>query len=206
MSKISYSKKENFSNFHHINHPIFREVLKYFKINERGIEITSTAEMQGKGSGLGSSGSFTVCLINLISKFKKIKMSKKEIAELACVIEKEKCKKHCGKQDQYQAAFGGLNQIYFLNDGTVKINKINIKNARLKKFEDNLILFDTGIRRNSVNILNRMKVKSIDFSKMYDLLKDFGDAKLARDLLHCGTDIQERLANEFFNTIKGNNK
>ena len=203
MSKISYSKKENFSNFHHINHPIFREVLKYFKINERGIEITSTAEMQGKGSGLGSSGSFTVCLINLISKFKKIKMSKKEIAELACVIEKEKCKKHCGKQDQYQAAFGGLNQIYFLNDGTVKINKINIKNARLKKFEDNLILFDTGIRRNSVNILNRMKGKSIDFSKMYDLLKDFKYELLNGDLDNCGRILSEgwQIKKRFTNNI-----
>ena len=88
-SKISYSKKENYKNVDHIKHPIFREVLKYFKINDRGIEITSTADLQGKGSGLGSSGSFTVGLINLISQFKKIKMSKKETAHLAWV---------CGEQ------------------------------------------------------------------------------------------------------------
>jgi len=190
-SKISYSKKETFTNINYINHPIFREVLKYFKIYDKGIEITSTADIQGKGSGLGSSGSFTVCLINLILEFKKIKMNKEKIAELAWIIEKEKCRKHCGKQDQYQAAYGGLNQIYFLESGAVKVNKINIDNIRLKKFKDNLILFDTGIRRNSVNILSRMKGKLIDFSKMYDLLKDFKYELLKGDIDNCGRILAE---------------
>jgi D-glycero-alpha-D-manno-heptose-7-phosphate kinase len=203
ISKISYSKKETFVSFNHINHPIFREVLKYFKINDSGIEITSIADIQGRGSGLGSSGSFTVCLINLISEFKKIKMSKKEIAELAWIIEKEKCRKHCGKQDQYQAAYGGLNQIYFLKNGTVKVNRINIDTIRLKKFKDNLILFDTGIRRNSVNILNRMKNKLIDFSKMHDLLKDFKYELLNGDLDNCGRILDEswQIKKKFTNNI-----
>ena len=202
-SKISYSKKETYENVNHIKHPIFKEVLKYFKINDAGIEITSTADIQGKGSGLGSSGSFTVGLINLISQFKKIKMSKKEIAHLAWVIEAEKCRKHCGKQDQYQASYGGLNQIYFLRNGTVKVNKININNMRLKKFENNLILFDTGIRRNSLNILKRMKNKIIDFSKMYNLLKDFKYELLNGDLDNCGRILSEswQIKKKFTNNI-----
>ena len=191
ISKISYSKKETFTNINHINHPLFREVLKHFKIYDKGIEITSTADIQGKGSGLGSSGSFTVCLINLILEFKKIKMNKEKIAELAWIIENEKCRKHCGKQDQYQAAYGGLNQIYFLESGAVKVNKINIDNIRLKKFKDNLILFDTGIRRNSANILSRMKGKLIDFSKMYDLLKNFKYELLKGDIDNCGRILAE---------------
>ena len=64
-SKISYSKKETFTNINHINYPIFGEVLKHFKIYDKGIEITSTADIQGKVSGLWSSGSFIVCLMNL---------------------------------------------------------------------------------------------------------------------------------------------
>jgi D-glycero-alpha-D-manno-heptose-7-phosphate kinase len=78
-----------------------------------------------------------------------------------------------------------------LESGAVKVNKINIDNIRLKKFKDNLILFDTGIRRNSVNILNRMKGKLIDFSKMYELLKDFKYELLKGDIDNCGRILAE---------------
>ena len=78
-----------------------------------------------------------------------------------------------------------------MKSDAVKVNRINIDNIRLKKFKDNLILFDTGIRVNSVNILNRMKGKLIDFSKMYELLKDFKYELLKGDIDNCGRILAE---------------
>ena len=110
---LKYSKFEEVTNIKNIKHPIFRETLKYLKI-KTPVNISSHADIPA-GTGLGSSGSFTVSLIHALSKLNelKIKLSKTQLAETACKIEINILREPVGKQDQYTAAFGGINEYYF---------------------------------------------------------------------------------------------
>ena len=103
--RINYSKTEQVNNVKDITHPLVRESLSLLEI-KGGIEITSTADIPSKGSGLGSSSSYTVGLINALHTFKKESISKENLAQIACQIELEKCNEPIGKQDQYAAAYG----------------------------------------------------------------------------------------------------
>ena len=110
--RFSYSKTENVNNTKDLKHEMLRETFNYFKI-KNGLEINSVGDIPSSGSGLGSSSSFLVGLINCINKLKKLNLSKKKIAEIACHIEIKILKKPIGMQDQYIAAFGGFNHITF---------------------------------------------------------------------------------------------
>ena len=187
--KLSYSKKENVSTINQINHPIFRECLKYFKIY-KGIELSSVADIHSRGSGLGSSSSFTVCLIKVLNKFLNIKMKDIEIANLASEIEIKKCKKFIGKQDQFQAAFGGFNQFNFNSDGSVSVNKIKINKKRFDLFKKKLVIYSTGKFRKADKILKHIPINSAkikkNFNELTSLVKDFKYELLHGDLNNCG--------------------
>ena len=109
---INYSLREKVDKINKIKHSIVRETLKYFKIINP-IEIHVAADITSRGSGLGSSGTFSVGLINLLAKYKKVNLNKQKLAEIAYYLETRRCKNISGKQDQYQSAYGGFNQIYF---------------------------------------------------------------------------------------------
>jgi len=185
---INYSSREKVDKISQIRHSIVRETLKYFKI-KKPIEIHVAADITSRGSGLGSSGTFSVGLINLLTNYKKISFSKQKLAETAYYLETRKCKNISGKQDQYQSAFGGLNQIYFFPDGSVKVKKLNIQTFRLKKFEKNLIIFNTNKTRKSANIQKQLsfnKKTKIEFRILNSLLNNFKYELNYGDLDNCG--------------------
>ena len=120
---IKYSKTENIDDIEKINHPIIKNIFKRFGINN--VDYNSIADIPS-GTGMGSSSSFTVGLIKLYSEYKNINMTKREIAELACAVEIDDLKEPIGKQDQYAAAFGGINEIVF-NENLIKTAKKFLK-------------------------------------------------------------------------------
>lgn len=151
---LKYSQNEIVNNIGSINHSIFRCVLNEQKIS--GVEISSTADVPS-GTGLGSSSSFTVGLLHTLACYKGKYISKGKLAKKACEIEIEKLGAPIGKQDQYAAAFGGLNFISFHKDDSVSVEPIIAKNSTLTNLQKNLVMFYTGLVHNANEILSVQK-------------------------------------------------
>lgn len=147
---LKYSKTEIVKDLDQISHSIFRECLKKEKLE--GLEITSIADVP-QGTGLGSSSSFTVGLINNLKCYKRQFASKAEIAEAACDMEINILKNPIGKQDQYAAAFGGLNYYQFNKNGTVDVEPVLLNHEAFKQLEKNLIMLYVGGEHNASEIL-----------------------------------------------------
>ncbi len=156
---LKYSKLERVKGVQDLQHPIVRETLKLFEFDHPHLEITSMADIPA-GTGLGSSGSFTVALIKALHAFKKNLAHRHEIAELACQIELEKLKEPIGKQDQYIAAIGGLTCFQFHPDGKVDARPLKIPEEARYNLEDNLLLFYTNTTRSASEILKDQDQKS----------------------------------------------
>ena len=107
---LKYSKSENVNSVKDIKHPLIRNCLALTKI--WGLDIHSIADVPG-GTGLGSSSSFTVSLINALHYYKNKKLSKHDLAKKACHVEINLLKAPVGKQDQYAASYGGVNTFIF---------------------------------------------------------------------------------------------
>jgi D-glycero-alpha-D-manno-heptose-7-phosphate kinase len=149
---LKYSKIESVKRVNEIQHPIIREVLRTLELESPQIELSSVADIPA-GTGLGSSGSFTTALIKTLYTHYKRNIHPKELAELACKIEIEVLKEPIGKQDQYIAAFGGISEFTFHQDGTVSSNPLKLSIETIHNLEDNLLLFFTGISRSASSIL-----------------------------------------------------
>lgn len=147
---LKYSITESVENIDDIEHPIFREVLRQEGLE--GLEITSIADIP-KGTGLGSSSSFTVGLIKNLKCHKREYISDGEVAEMACDIEINKLGNPIGKQDQYAAAFGGLNYYQFNKDGSVFVEPVLLSHKAFKQLEKNLIMLYVGGEHNASKIL-----------------------------------------------------
>lgn len=152
--QIKYSKTELVDHINQIKHPIVREALKKFDLD--GIDINSIADIPS-GTGLGSSSTFTVGLLNALYQYTNKKVSQELLAEEACEIEIKKLNEPIGKQDQYAAAFGGLNIIRFNSNEGVDIEPIILKNKDYNKLQDNLLLFFTGKTRKASEVLEAQK-------------------------------------------------
>lgn len=151
---LKYSQNEIVENINDIKHSIFHCVLNENKIS--GVEISSTADVPS-GTGLGSSSSFTVGLIHTLACYQGKYYSKAKLAEDACKVEIEKLGAPIGKQDQYAAAFGGLNFITFHKDDTVSVEPVITKGSTLKELQDHLVMFYTGITHDANKILAQQK-------------------------------------------------
>jgi len=134
-----------------IPNPIIREALQLLGING-GIEILSLADIPPR-SGLGSSGSFGVGLLNALHRFLGEQVTPEQLAREACHIEIDRLKWPSGKQDQYTAAFGGLVAVNIDRQGDVEAEPLRISERGLRKLESNLLAFDTALRRNASSIL-----------------------------------------------------
>ena len=152
-AKVMYSEIEFVDSSSQLKHDRVREVLQYYGIDNH-IEIASFSDIPTKGTGLGSSSTFTVGLLKAINEMLGIQYNNYELAELACHIEIDKCKQPIGKQDQYAAAFGGFNAIAFEGDDTAVI-PINISTDMSSRLNDNLICFNTGITRQASSVLEK---------------------------------------------------
>ena len=155
---IKYSQIERVHSADEIKHPIIREVLKSHNVEPR-LEIASHADIPD-GTGLGSSGSFTVALLRAVSFYNKQYMLTGDLAEEACDIEINRLREPIGKQDQYAAAFGGITCYTFNKDDTVEVSPVKITAETLHDLEDNLLLFFTGYSRSASAVLSEQKKKS----------------------------------------------
>ena len=156
--KLNYSKAEQVKNVDEIQHNIFRETLRLLNIKE-GVELTSLSDMPSS-SGLGTSGSFAVAVLNALHTYKKEFVSQKQLAEEACKIEMEILKEPIGKQDQYIAAFGGITSFEFAKDGEVTVKPVKMSEEAGDELHNNIMLFYTGITRSASDILREQDDKS----------------------------------------------
>jgi D-glycero-alpha-D-manno-heptose-7-phosphate kinase len=156
--KLNYSKTEQVQIVDKIKHNIFREGLRLLKI-KKGIELTSLSDMPSS-SGLGTSGSFTVAVLNALHTYKREFVSQEQLAEEACKIEIEILKEPIGKQDQYIAAFGGITSLQFAKDGIVTVEPLRMAEEAQDELNNNIMLFYTGISRSASDILREQDEKS----------------------------------------------
>lgn len=139
---LKYSSNELVNHPQEIQHKIFRDVLSDYDAN--GIEIVSTADIPA-GTGLGSSSTFTVGLLHTMNCYKGKYVSKSWLAQKACQVEIEHLGSPIGKQDQYAAAFGGLNFIRFHQDDTVSVEPIIMMPETYSELQSRLVMFYTGL-------------------------------------------------------------
>jgi len=174
--RVSYSKTEIVDRADDLQHPIVREALRMTGLVE-GLEITSIADLPA-GTGMGSSSAFTVGLLHALYAYQGRAVSAEELARQACRIEIEILGEPIGKQDQYAAAYGGLNRIRFNPDETVFVDPVITTPEVRAELDANLLLFYTGTTRRASTILARQREQT----------------EASRDLLVRMRDIAERMA------------
>ena len=161
--RISYTKTEEVDHRSQVEHPLVREALDMVGI-DGGIEIASMADIPSRGSGLGSSSTFSVGLVNVLKAYTNQFVSKEDLARKACEIEIERCGEPIGKQDQYAAAYGGLNLIRFHPDDTVSVDPVICRKSFLDDIDASTLVFYTGKTRSASAILSdqsaAMKIES----------------------------------------------
>ena len=150
--RVSYTRTEEVSSPADVQHPLVREALDVVGIRG-GIEIASMADIPSHGSGLGSSSTYTVGLLNALYAYLGRYASNEELARLACEIEIGRCKEPIGKQDQYAAAFGGMNLIRFHPDETVSVDPVICKPQLLAELETSTLVLFTGRTRSASAVL-----------------------------------------------------
>lgn len=172
--RASYSITEFAKSPKKLKHELIREALLFLKIY-KGIEITSISDIPSKGTGLGSSSTYIVGLLNALYAFKGEYASSEKLAKEACHIEIGKCRKPIGKQDQYVAAFGNFNYIQFNPDDSVSVNPIICKKETKLKLAENLLMFYTGLTRSSSSILESQNRETEFNSSKRSILSQMAD-------------------------------
>ena len=172
--RVVYSKIENINKISEIQHPSVREVLKYYN-SSKGLEIHHDGDLPAK-SGLGSSSSFTVGLINAINAMQGLYKSSYELAKDAIHIEQDLIKECVGSQDQISAAYGGFNEIEFYKDGAFSVSPLLINHERKQNLNAHLMLFFTGISRFSSDVAES-QVANINnclsqLNELYDMTRE----------------------------------
>jgi D-glycero-alpha-D-manno-heptose-7-phosphate kinase len=155
--RISYSRTEDVEKREMVEHPLVREALELVGIDS-AIEIASMADIPSKGAGLGSSSTYTVGLLNALYAYLNQFASKEKLASQACEIEIDRCGEPIGKQDQYAAAYGGLNLIRFHPDDSVSVDPVICKPSLLQEMEDSTLVFFTGRTRSASAVLANQSV------------------------------------------------
>ncbi len=171
---IKYSELERTASVAEIRHPLVREALLLHDVGP-GLELVSLADIPA-GTGLGSSGAFTVGLLRALSAFKHEHVSANALAEQACHIEIDRLGRPVGKQDQYIAAFGGITCFEFCRDGSVQASPLLISQDTLHDLEEHLLLFFTGYARDAdVMLADQRKRTEADDTTMIDNLAGVAD-------------------------------
>ncbi len=179
---LKYARTELVESPDDIKHPLFREAIKLLNV-ESGIEIVSIADVHSR-SGLGSSSSFCVALLNGLHAHQNTFAAKEKLAEQACNIEIDRLGEPIGKQDQYASAMGGLNFIEFNPNGTVSVQPLLLDKDVVNILENNLMLFDTGIQRDAREVLGKQaEAVRTDPAKVESLKRMAANAYELRDML-----------------------
>lgn len=182
--RVKYSKTETVTRLAELEHPILREVLAQFHVSG-AVEISSNADIPA-GSGLGSSSSFTVGLIHNLHVRAGKYVTKGRLAEEACDVEIRRLKEPIGKQDQYAAAYGGLNVFHFNPSGTVSVEPVHLKADVFTALQDHLLMFHTGGQRMASYILSEQR-ENLRSRQKREVLKQMVEMVWeARDALYDG--------------------
>jgi len=153
---INYSQKEIVDRVDQIKHELVREAMRITGV-DRGVEVTTLADVPSEGAGLGSSSSVTVGLLNAFYAYQGMQVPAEQLAREACRIEVETLGKPIGFQDQYIAAYGNLRFIEFRRDGTVAVEKVAVPESRKRRLVSNLLLFFTNRTRSATTILREQR-------------------------------------------------
>ena len=205
--RISYSKTEIVDKLEDLNHELIRESMRKTGVTE-GVEITTIADVPAK-TGLGSSSSLTVGLLNALYAFRREFKSPEKLAQDACEIEIEIVKEPIGKQDQYAASYGGLNHIQFNPDETVEVDPVICGNEVKEKLCENLFIFYLGAREGQRQILKEQTEKT---KKNMDIIKEMvvlserirdsiagGNLTEFGEIMHEGWEFKKKLASGISN-------
>jgi D-glycero-alpha-D-manno-heptose-7-phosphate kinase len=171
---LKYAQTENCESIDAIRHPLIRECLRITG-NRDFLEITSFADIPSLGSGLGSSSAFSVGLIHALLARQGRMPSHETCAARACEVEIERLKEPIGKQDQYAAAFGGMNYIRFNADGTVQVEPIVLGAETRAELEKRLVLFYTGVTRSAVDVLAEQRRNILSDPRCFEILSRMRD-------------------------------
>jgi D-glycero-alpha-D-manno-heptose-7-phosphate kinase len=149
---LKYSETERVDKPEEVEHPLLREALLVTGVRE-GVEVSSMADVPA-GTGLGSSGAFTVGLLRALLTLRRRTVGRRQLAEMACDIEIGRLGAPVGKQDPYIAAVGGVTAFTFASDGGVTVRPVELADDVRDRLEDNLLLFFTGLRRSAADELS----------------------------------------------------
>jgi len=190
MIYLNYSKKETVQHVHEIRHDLVREAMKMTGV-ESGIEITTLADIPSSGSGLGSSSSITVALLHALYTYRNKLVTAEQLAADACRIEIDILGKPIGRQDQYAAAYGGINKFTFSAGDMTSREPIQMTGPTRRKFSSSLLLYYTGITRSANEILSMQKTNLLaaetfqTMRQMVSLVDPFTDAMRKGDIFTC---------------------
>jgi D-glycero-alpha-D-manno-heptose-7-phosphate kinase len=188
-----YSASETVPHPSQLKHSRIREALLDLGIHSN-IEIASFAPIPAR-TGLGSSSSFTVALLKGLHAYTGKRLDKRAVAEEACRLEIELVREPIGKQDQYAAAFGGLNVLRFNSDGTVDVEPVLLDYKKRLDLEERLILFFLGTTRDASSVLTEQRANTERnfelLQRMSDSVPVFRDALLRSDFQRTGEMLLE---------------
>lgn len=163
-TELSYSRIERVTDIDDIQHPAVRNAMKMLDMHE--IRLTYEADLPAR-SGLGTSSSFAVGMLNAFYSLKGKYADKKKLADEAIYLERELCQEAGGWQDQIAASFGGFNRINFNKDGTYDVLPVIISPERKKQLDENLLMFFTGFTRFSSDVQKANSETSEEKTKRY---------------------------------------
>ncbi len=202
--RVSYSVTEMVDSVDEIKHPTVREAMKLLDI-DGGVEIVSISDIPSKGTGLGSSSTFLVGLLNALHAYKGEHASSLQLAEEAVKIEREILGEPGGKQDQYMAAYGGIQFMEFHQDERVSVKPVIMSEEIRSSLQSNLLLLYTGRERSSTDI-HRVQASSVADKlesyhqmkgmafEMFDAMSNGSSNEIGR-LLHRNWEQKRQLAN-----------
>jgi D-glycero-alpha-D-manno-heptose-7-phosphate kinase len=206
--RIGYTRTEMVDSVDMIQHELIRESLRKTGIDE-GVEVTTIGDIPEAGSGLGSSSTVTVGALQAMYTYNGEIVSAEQLAREACEIEIETLGRPIGIQDQYIAAFGGFRLMEFQPDGRVNTQRLNIDKNRIRKLNEGLLLFYTGMSRQSATILEEQKMniqQRLSFLRQlkqmaYDARRELecGNIDAIGEMLHESWILKKELASQISN-------
>ncbi len=177
--RVAYSRTENVDRLEDLQHELVREAMRATHVRD-SLEVHTIADIPGEGTGLGSSSTVTVGLLNALYAFRGVLKDPAELAAEACRIEIDTLHGTLGKQDQYIAAFGGVHQFEFRSDDSVRVTPLPLSPADRDALSDHLSLFYTGITRQASGILKDQDSRTGDnVDSLLKMRKLAGDARRA---------------------------
>lgn len=200
--RVAYSRTEIVTNVAELQHELVREAMRVVGIDEP-LEITTIGDVPA-GTGMGSSSTLTVGLLTALHAYRGRIASRERLAEEACRIEIERLGKPIGRQDQYAAAFGGMNYVRFYPDDRVEVEPVPCSSELLDELERNIMLVYTNQTRSADEILQRQSEATVDkmsvLREMRDLagamretLLGLGNLREFARLMHVGWELKRSL-------------